>query len=621
MARAVAQLAVAVVARTGQFFKAMNKVRRRLRKFSRSVAGIARRMAGFGKQVAKAFAGAGALAAGSLALRGEMFNRAMRQSQAIVMGLTNALDKNMRRAAIDAARTTVFSARDMAKAYFFLASAGLKAEQQIKALPVVAQFAQAGMFDMALATDLLTDAQSALGLTVANAQKNMLNMRHVGDVLVKANTLANASVQQFSESLTTKAGAALKILNKDIEEGVAVLAAFADQGVKSSDAGTALNIVLRELSTKAIKNANVFRRFGIDVFDSTGNMRNLAKIVASVEVALSGMSDQTTKATLLQLGFSDKSVIFLQTLIGMSGRIAGYEAALRQAGGTMAFVADRQLTPLQKALARLGAAWTDLAVKLSPVVRLAARLLDRLAKRFENLVKTLSAGDVRQFIRQTLNTIDLFVRDVLGKFARLEAGILSVFASITDASVFGVKIFGGAPAGLLQAVDDLNAFADRQQRLANDLLSGRGASSSLLGEKAFAIFEEMRRERGQQFAESIRRGLIDGAAKASAILQNALEKGGGQIRRFIAEGLVATSPLALAKRVLALLGSSTLGGRLDRAALPVKVVDFLQVSPTRQAFGISQRLSVAQQVKDTAAITELKGIRAAVEARQLARAS
>ena len=51
-------------------------------------------------------------------------------------------------------------------------------------------------------------------------------MTKVSDVLVKANTLANASVLQFAESLTNKAAAALVNVNKSMEEGVAVLAAF-----------------------------------------------------------------------------------------------------------------------------------------------------------------------------------------------------------------------------------------------------------------------------------------------------------------------------------------------------------------------------------------------------------
>lgn len=283
----------------------------------------------------------------------EMFNRAMKSSLAIMGAVSTALRKDMKQAALDMASVTVFSAKQAAKAYFFLASAGLSAAQSLAALPAVAKFAQAGMFNLALATDLLTDAQSALGLSVDDTADNLRNMTRVSDVLVKANTLANASVEQFSQALTTKAGAALRAMGKDVEEGVAVLAAFADQGVKGALAGTALAIVMRDLTTKAIQFKAQFKAAGIAVFDSAGEMRNIGDIVADLENAFAGMSDELKKSTLLQLGFSDKSLAFLTTLLGTSKAIKEYEKQLRNAAGTTQEIANNQMTTLQKATERL----------------------------------------------------------------------------------------------------------------------------------------------------------------------------------------------------------------------------------------------------------------------------
>ena len=185
------------------------------------------------------------------------FEDKMTQSLAI-MQTTTAQQDQMAMAARNVATETTISADQSAEAFFFLASAGLDAEQSIAALPQVAKFAQAGMFDMATATDLATDAQSALGLSSKDAQENLRNLTRVTDVLVKANTLANASVQQFAEALTTKAGAALKVVNKDVEEGVAVLAAFADRGVKGAEGGEKLNQVLRDIPRATAKNGEAF---------------------------------------------------------------------------------------------------------------------------------------------------------------------------------------------------------------------------------------------------------------------------------------------------------------------------------------------------------------------------
>ena len=309
---------------------------------------------------------AGAALIGAVAVREfAKFDGAMQKSVAIMGDVSDALRDDMAKAAREVAKTTTFSAEQAAESYFFLASAGLDAAASIAAMPKVAAFAQAGMFDMALATDLLTDAQSALGLVIRDdAVANMEQMVRLSDVLVKANTLANASVEQFSKALTTKAGAALRALNKDMEEGVAVLAAFADQGIKGEIAGTQFSIVLRDLTTRAIKNKDEFKAFGLEVFDSQGKMRNMADIVGQLESGLDGMSDELQKATLLQLGFSDKSLGALMALMGTSEQIREYEKALRDAAGTTDDIANKQLQTFSAQLDLLKSLFADVAIEI-----------------------------------------------------------------------------------------------------------------------------------------------------------------------------------------------------------------------------------------------------------------
>ena len=63
---------------------------------------------------------------------------------------------------MDLSEKLPLSAKQAAEAYFYLASAGKTAAQSVALMPTVAKFATAGNFELALATDLLTDAQSAL---------------------------------------------------------------------------------------------------------------------------------------------------------------------------------------------------------------------------------------------------------------------------------------------------------------------------------------------------------------------------------------------------------------------------------------------------------------------------
>ena len=274
------------------------------------------------------------------------FDDAMTQSLAI-MNTNEEQQKAMAMTAREVATTTRISAEQGAEAFFFLASAGLNAEQSISALPQVAAFAQAGMFDMATATDLATDAQSALGLTVDNAQQNLANLTRVTDVLVKGNTLANASVQQFSEALTNKAGAALKVVNKSIEEGVAVLAVFADRGVKGAEAGEKLNQLLRDIPRAVAKNKEEFEALGLQMFDSNGKMRNVADIVEELDRVLGPMSDELKASTLDQLGLNRGVADAVKILSGAPDEIRSYEEALADSGGTTQEVAEKQMGSLQ----------------------------------------------------------------------------------------------------------------------------------------------------------------------------------------------------------------------------------------------------------------------------------
>ena len=317
------------------------------------------------------------------------FEDKLNQSLAI-MQTTEEQQLAMARASRQVAIESRVSASESAEAFFFLASAGLDAEQSISALPQVTKFAQAGMFDMALATDLATDSQSALGLTVADAEQNLTNLTRVTDVLVKANTLANASVQQFAEALTTKSGSALKVTNKSIEEGVAVLSAFADRGVKGAEAGEKLNQLLRDTTRAVGKNAKVFKQYNIDIVDSNGNLKNLADVIDELDGGMAGLSDQQKAVLLDQLGLNRGVADAVKILSGAGDQIREYQDALMGAGGTTQEVADKQVLSLQGQIDILGSKFSEIGLlivdKLSPALESTIGFFDRLATSIINVL-------------------------------------------------------------------------------------------------------------------------------------------------------------------------------------------------------------------------------------------
>src|SRR6056297_3468178 len=343
------------------------------------------------------------------------FDSALNKSIAIMGDVSDTLQDDMAEAAKEVAKTTSFSAEQAAESYFFLASAGLDAAASVGAMPQVAAFAQAGMFDMATATDLATDAQSALGLASDDTEENLENLTRVTDVFVKANTLANTSTEQLATALTTKAGNALKTVGKDIEEGAAALAVFADQGIKGERAGTLLTNTIFGLTDIMKKAPAEAEALGIEVFNAAGEMNSFADISADLTEALSSMTKEQQIATLDSLGFTKQAREGTLALLGQSEQLKDYEEALRGAGGTAQQVADNQLDTFNAKLALLGSAVTDVAIdvggQLAPTIEKFIPVIERMLPKIgDELVAAVEQVDFEALLTGITNFVS-FVSD------------------------------------------------------------------------------------------------------------------------------------------------------------------------------------------------------------------
>jgi TP901 family phage tail tape measure protein len=259
----------------------------------------------------------------AMALFGDGSSKMEKQLQDTIMGISKQ------------ART---SPRQLAEQLKVLASANYTAEAAMKALGTTERFYVAsGMDDAAKSTQLLIGVQSALGLKVDDAAQNAKNMVRVGNLLVKANQLAQVSVEDFAEALTNKAAAGLRMVGKDAEEGLAILAAYASQNVKGAAAGTQFSIVLRDIQRASLKNPKQWEALigKRPVFDVGGNLQNLGDIVGRLSDRFATMTDEQRAAATVILGFNDRSSNAIKMLMGMGKEIREFEKELRGAGNAM----------------------------------------------------------------------------------------------------------------------------------------------------------------------------------------------------------------------------------------------------------------------------------------------
>ena len=195
----------------------------------------------------------------------------------------------LRAFAMEMGATTSFSASQSADALNYMALAGYDAETSMAMLPNVLNLAAAGGMELATASDMVTDAQSALGLTMGETTAMV-------DMMAKASSKSNTSVAQLGEAILTVGGTAKNLAGGTNELSTA-LGILADNGVKGAEGGTALRNIILSLSSPTDKAAKALASMGVEVFDAAGNMRPLNETFEDMNAALGTMTqEQQTQA-------------------------------------------------------------------------------------------------------------------------------------------------------------------------------------------------------------------------------------------------------------------------------------------------------------------------------------
>lgn len=295
------------------------------------------------------------------------FDLAMTKTTSI-MENTEAQTKAMRDAAIEMSQKGARSAHDIGEAMYFLAAAGMKAESVIATMPVVLNFATAGAFDLHTASRLATTSVMALGMASHDATEYMHNMQRVTDVVVRVSKMAEASTESFARALTRDAAAVMQQYGISVEEGVAVLGAYARQNIVAENAGNMFGRMVRLVTSAATKHADAFEKMGISVFDTQGKFRGVANVIEDLEKALSALSAEEKVKALDRLGFKVLSQKAILPLIGQSKQIREFNEQLDKAGGTADKIAGRQIKAFSNQMAILKNQITAAAIEIGEIL-------------------------------------------------------------------------------------------------------------------------------------------------------------------------------------------------------------------------------------------------------------
>lgn len=361
------------------------------------------------------------------------FDSAMAKVEAISGATGDELDA-LREKAKEMGAQTKFTASESADAFTYMAMAGWKTEDMLNGIEGIMNLAAASGEDLALTSDIVTDALTAFGLQAQDSA-------HFADVLAAASNSANTNVSMLGESFKYVAPVAGS-LGYSVEDTSVALGLMANSGIKASQAGTALRTLLTNMVNPTDNMDWAMRRLNVSLTDNEGNMKSLNEVMVDLRKGFSQLSQAEQAEVAANLAGKE----------GMSGLLAIVNAseadfnkltkAINAADGTAQDMADTMLDNLGGQLTILGSALEGLAISFG-----------------EMLVPALTEGvrHLTEFV-DNLNAMDDDTKQAILTFGMIVAAIgpmLLIFGKLASSISAIIGLIGGA--GGLSAIVGLLA--------------------------------------------------------------------------------------------------------------------------------------------------------------------
>ena len=281
--------------------------------------------------------------------------------------------------------------------------------------------AASGGMELARASDMITDTQSALGLSLSQTAELV-------DKMAKGASKTNTSVGQLGDAMLTVGGTA-KMLSGGTTELATALGLLADNGTKGAEGGTALRNILMSMSSDKFK--NVFGELGVSAYDANGKMRDMNDILSEMNQVMSSMTDEK-KTKIISKAFNKYDLKAVNALLGTtSQRWNEVSDAIENSAGSSAKMAETQLDNLSGNLTKfksaLEGAQIEISDKLSPTLSEFVKFgTEGLSKIVDAFSKNGFEGAIEAFngvLGDALKTISKMLPDFIKAGTKIAEGI------------------------------------------------------------------------------------------------------------------------------------------------------------------------------------------------------
>ncbi|EJV7852891.1 phage tail tape measure protein, partial [Escherichia coli] len=460
------------IRRTEQYNNQLERERQALARVTRARERYSRAQETAGKlktggALAIGAAAAGGYAAGRFLQPAIGFGKEMSRVQALTRIDQNSPQfKALREQALKLGSETPFTASDAASGQSFLAMAGFTPQAIQAALPGVLNMALAGGVELGETADIGSNILTQFNLTADQ-------MDRVGDTLTAAFTRTNTDLRALGETMKYTGPVAAK-LGISLEEAAAMAGMLASNGLRGSDAGTAMRASLSRLASPPKAAADALKELGVSVADARGKMRPMEDVLLDLYKATQKYG-QVDQVSFFKDIAGEEAFVGLQTLVAAagSGELQKLTRELQGARGEVDRVAKVMADNLDGDLKNLDSAWEGLRIRISDLVdgplRSVTQWLTRVLEKITSLAQAhpvltrqlLIAGGALLAMTATIRSLSLVIGVLYGKLATLRLGfdiltrsmnVVRVLPALWGMLTGSVSLLGGAIGALFSPV-------------------------------------------------------------------------------------------------------------------------------------------------------------------------
>ena len=379
------------------------------------------------------------------------FEQSMANTGAIASATTVEYQK-MWDAARQAGRTTTMTAKESADALGYMSLAGWDVNSSTRALLPVLRLAEATGKDLQTTSDLVTDSMGALQLNVEDLDVYM-------DKLVKTNNKANTSAEQLMQSII-KSGGAMRNVGAETDELITAIGILANNGVKGTEAGTAMNAILTRIWANPQAKKGL-KEIGVDLFDMNGQFIGIENSLKKLNEAYSGLTDEERSHVSRLIGgiqYGTKLKYLIDSVAegadGSASKWSKLESAIGDSAGSLDEMNKRATSTIPAAAERLNSAINDMKISTVDVFGDDIRFfLDDMAQRVPDITDRLTS-----FLQENRGAIRDMADSAFDMAEGLGTGVVDAMSFLMKhqsiiGGMFGMKLSSMFAPGLSSLIE------------------------------------------------------------------------------------------------------------------------------------------------------------------------